>query len=99
VTQLKAGKISISYYSNVDEKFIGTTLDDDESIVEKEDKSAIAMAEQNYTTRMNRIESQDKQFDMQLSKLDAEHSALSTEYEAVVKVISKNIEKSFNIFS
>lgn len=99
VRQLKAGALTLSYFSTVEKSFIGTTIDDDESICEKEDKSAIAIAEQEYKTSMDRLESQDKQFDMQLNKLETEHSALQTEYEAVQKVIKNNVEKSFNIFN
>lgn len=99
VKQLKSGNLVLSYFSTTEKSFIGTTLDDDESITEKEDKSAIAIAEQEYNTSMDRIENEEKQFDMQLNKLESEHSALQTEYESVQKVISKNVEKSFNIFN
>lgn len=99
VRQLKAGALTLSYYSTVEKSFIGTTIDDDESITEKEDKSAIAIAEQEYNASMDRIEKQDKQFDLQLSKLESEHNALQTEYDSVKSIISKNIEKSFNIFN
>ena len=99
INQLKSGNLVLSYYSTAEKGFVGTTLDDDESITEKEDKSAIAKAEQEYTTAMDKIESQDKQFDMQLNKLESEHTAMQTEYDQLAKVISKNVEKSFNIFS
>lgn len=99
VRQLKAGNLVLSYYSAKDKEFKGTTLDDDESITEKEDKSQIAIAEQEYKTSMDRIEHQEKQFDMELNKLEAEHSAIQTEYDAVAKVINKNVEKTFNIFN
>lgn len=99
VNQLKAGELVLSYYSTVEKGFVNTTLDDDESIVEKEDSSAMAIAEQEYQTRMNTIESQDKQFDLQLNKLSSEHNELQTEYEAVKKVIKENVEKSFNVFN
>ncbi len=99
VRQLKAGKLVLSYYSTAEKKFIGTTLDNDESITEKEDKSAMTIAEQVYQSQMDKIESQDKQFDLQLNKLESEHNALQTEYDSVKGVISKNVEKTFNIFN
>ena len=99
INLLKNGKLSIAYYDSNEKDFVGTTLDDDESIVEKENKSKIAIAEQTYQTHMDRIEREDKQFDMQLTKLESEHTALTTEYESVSKVISKNVEKSFNVFN
>lgn len=99
INQLKTGKLYISYYSATDKDFVKTTLDDDESIVEKENKKKMAIAEQIYQNHMDKIESEDKRFDMQLTKLESEHTALTTEYESVAKVISKNVEKSFNIFN
>ncbi len=99
LNRLKSGELFLSYYSTTEKSFVGTTLDDDESITEKEDKSAIAVAEQEYQTSLDKIEHQEKQFDMQLNKLEAEHSALQTEYNSVKKVISKNVEKTFNTFN
>lgn len=99
VKQLKAGKLQLSYFSTVEKSFISTSLDSDESIAEKEDSSAMAIAEQVYKNAMDKIESQDKQFDLQLNKLESEHSALSTEYDAVKNVIKNNVDKSFNIFN
>ena len=99
INQIQTGKLTISYFSAVEKDFIESSLDDDESITEKEDKSKIAIAEQVYKTEMDKIEAQDKYFDMQLNKLEAEHSAIQTEYESVAKVISKNVEKSFNTFN
>lgn len=99
VKQLKAGKLQLSYFSTVEKSFVGTSLDSDESIAQKEDSSAMAIAEQVYQNAMDKIERQDKQFDLQLNKLESEHSALSTEYDSVKNIIKKNVEKSFNIFN
>ena len=99
IRYIKQGKFVISFYSANDENFIKTTLDDDESIVNKESKTKMAIAEQVYQTHMDKIEAEDKRFDMQLTKLESEHTALVTEYDSVAKVISKNVEKSFGIFN
>jgi hypothetical protein len=99
VKQLKAGNLTISYYSIAEKGFIKTTLDDDESITEREDSAKMAIAEQVYKKRMDQVQAQDKQFDLQLNKLESEHNALQTEYEAVKNVIKNNVEKSFNTFN
>ena len=99
VKQLKAGKLQLSYFSSVEKSFVGTSLDSDESIAQKEDSSAMVIAEQVYQNAMDKIEHQDKQFDLQLNKLESEHSALSTEYDSVKNIIKKNVEKSFNVFN
>ncbi|MBQ8669552.1 hypothetical protein IJ472_07205 [bacterium] len=99
VRQLKAGNLQLSYYSTVEKSFVGTSLSSDESIAEKEDSAAMVIAEQVYQNAMDKIERQDKQFDLQLNKLESEHSALTTEYESVKGIIKKNVEKSFNTFN
>ncbi len=99
VEQLKSGALTLAYYSTTDKSFVNTTLNSDESITEKEDSAAMVIAEQVYQSQMDQLESQDKQFDLQLNKLESEHNALQTEYDSVKSVISKNVEKSFNIFN
>ena len=45
------------------------------------------------------IDKKDKQFDMDLNRLETERTALTTEYDSVKKVIQDNIERTFGIFS
>lgn len=63
------------------------------------DKSALAKAEAEYEHKTKEIDQKDKKFDMDLSKLETERTALTTEYESVKKVINDNIERTFGIFS
>ena len=63
------------------------------------DKKALAVAEAEYEHAMKKIDKKDKQYDMELNKLETERSALTTEYESVKKVIDDNIKRTFGIFS
>lgn len=63
------------------------------------DKTALAKAEAEYEHKTKEIDAKDKKYDMDLSKLETERTALTTEYESVKKVISDNIERTFGIFS
>ena len=45
------------------------------------------------------IQSQDKNLELKLKQLDTEENAISTEMDAVKKVISKNVESSFKTFN
>ena len=63
------------------------------------DKAAYAKAEAEYEHKMKEINQKDKKFDMDLSKLETERTALKTEYDSVKKVIQDNIERTFGIFS
>ncbi len=97
--QLRKGELQLEYYSVTDKKFISTSIDQDSSIQEVEDEREIALVQRQYDMDMAKIEQQDNRFDLQLKKIDTEHNALQTEYDAVKSVIDKNVEKTFNLFS
>ncbi len=63
------------------------------------DNRALAKAEAEYEHKMKQIDKKDQQFDLDLSKLETERTALTTEYESVKKVIEDNIDRTFGIFS
>lgn len=63
------------------------------------DSTAAKKAEAEYEHKLKQINKKDEQFDLDLSKLETERSALTTEYDSVKKVIEDNIERTFGIFS
>ena len=63
------------------------------------DNRALAKAEAEYEHKLKQIDKKDQMFDMDLSKLETERTALTTEYESVKKVIEDNIDRTFGIFS
>ena len=56
-----------------------------------------AIADINARTSI--IQEQDRTLELRLKQLDTEQKALSTEMDAVKKVISDNVEKTFKTFS
>ncbi len=97
--QLRDGKLLLEYYSTTEKKFVSTSIDSDTAIQEVEDERELSLIEQEYNNKLDDLEAKDNQFDLELKKLDTEHNALQTEYDAVKSVIEKNVEKTFNIFS
>ena len=105
--QLSSGKFSISIVNtdkkNGDISFSTTSTSTDSSLSETTtstiDKKALAKAEAEYEHETKKIDQKDKKYDMELSKLETERSALTKEYESVKKVASDNIERTFGIFS
>lgn len=63
------------------------------------DKTAAKKAEAEYEHKLKQLDKKDEKFDLDLSKLETERSALTTEYDSVKKVIEDNIERTFGIFS
>lgn len=97
--KLKEGDLQLEYYSTTEKKFVSTSIDSDTAIQEVEDEREIAIIQQKYNNQLDDLEAKDNRFDLELKKLDTEHNALQTEYDAVKSVIEKNVEKTFNIFS
>jgi hypothetical protein len=105
-SMVQSGKITIDRAS-IDSKghlsFAKTAVSSDAKLeytpTSTIDKTALAKAEAEYEHDMKKLNSKDKKFDMDLSKLEAERTALKTEYESVKKVVSDNIERTFGIFS
>lgn len=97
--QLREGNLQLEYYSTTEKKFVSTSIDSDTAIQEVEDEREIAVIEQKYQNKLDELEQKDNRYDLELKKLDTEHNALQTEYDAVKSVIEKNVEKTFNIFS
>ena len=104
---IRAGKITIDI-STMDRKtgkmsFASTGVASDTYLeyttTSTIDKARLAKAEAEYEHKLKQIDQKDKKFDMDLSKLETERTALTKEYDSVKKVISENIERSFGIFS
>ena len=54
---------------------------------------------QDINAKTSLIQQEDQQLELRLKQLDTEQNALSTEIDAVSKVVKDNIEKSFKTFS
>lgn len=63
------------------------------------DNTVAKKAEAKYEHDLKEIDKKDKKFDLSLSKLETERTALTTEYDSVKKVIEDNIDRTFGIFS
>ena len=63
------------------------------------DSRAMRKAEAKYEHNLKKIDAQDKKYDLTLSKLETERTALTTQYDSLKKVIDDNIERTFGIFS
>ncbi|MDR1167896.1 MAG: hypothetical protein LBK53_03260 [Heliobacteriaceae bacterium] len=69
------------------------------NITEKKDQLAVTQAEAEYKRAMDKIQSKDKRYDMELKNIDTEHNSLQTEYDSIKAAIDKNVERTFKIYS
>lgn len=58
-----------------------------------------AKAQAEYDTKTAIINTQDKQLDIELRQIETQQKACDNEYESVKKILDKNIERSFKVFS
>ena len=63
------------------------------------DKAKYEQAIQEINAKIEVVQTQDKDLELKLKQLDTEENAISTEIDAVKKVISKNVESSFKTFN
>lgn len=68
-------------------------------IKEVTDEEGIAQAEARYNREKRKINYKENILDMKMKNLDTEISSLTTEYDTVKSVISKNIEKVFKRYN
>lgn len=68
-------------------------------ITEKTNDTNVTIAEAEYQKAMNKIETKDKQYDLELKNIDTEHNSLQTEYDSIKSAIDKNIERTFKLYS
>ena len=81
----KNGDYTISTTSTATDSYVGETT------TTSIDKKALAKAEAEYEHETKKIDQKDKKYDMELSKLEAERTALKTEYDSVKQVAKDNI--------
>ncbi len=68
-------------------------------IGEVTDEDAITKAEAEYTAAKSKLNYREETLDIEMKNLDLEISALTTEYDTVKSMISKNVEKIFTMFN
>lgn len=66
---------------------------------EVKDEEAIAIAEAEYTRIKNQLNYKEETLEIEMKNLDLEISALTTEFDTVKSLISKNVEKVFTMFN
>ena len=68
-------------------------------VAEVADEDAIAQAEAEYNVTKNKLNYKEETLELDMKNIDTELSSLTTEYDTVKNLISKNVEKVFTMFS
>ena len=61
-------------------------------------ESMLKAAQSEYDKNTSEISRQEKLLDLELSQINTEHSAVTTEYDSVKSLISDNTDRSFSLF-
>lgn len=102
---VESGRITVSLvaFKNgiVDENITSSSSDSNLTMSNTSDVNGTELkkAEAEYEHTLKKISHKDKQYDMDLNRLETERTALTTEYDSVKKVVQDNIERTFKIFS
>ena len=95
---LKNGQLFISSL-NDDGYFYSDHYTLNGHVAEVQDDDAIAQAEAEYNVTKSKLDYKEQNLELKLKNIDTELSALTTEYDTVKNLISKNVEKVFTMFS
>lgn len=95
---LKNGQLFISSLNN-DGYFYQGHYTLNGHVAEVTDEDAIAQAEAQYNVKKSQLSYKEESLNIDLKNIDTELSALTTEYDTVKNLISKNVEKVFTMFS
>ncbi len=95
---LKNGQLFISSL-NTDGYFYQGPYTQNGHVAEVQDEDAIARAEVEYNVKKSKLNYKEETLELQLKNLDMEISSLTTEFDTVKNLISKNVEKVFTMFS
>lgn len=95
---LKNGQLFISSL-NTDGYFYQGAYTLNGYVAEVTDEEAIAQAEMEYEITKSKLNYKEETLDLKMKNIDTELSALTTEYDTVKNLISKNVEKVFTMFS
>jgi hypothetical protein len=95
---LKSGQLFISSLNN-DGYFYQEAYSLNGHVTEVTDEDAVARAELEYNVTKSKLNYKEETLELEMKNLDTEISALTTEYDTVKSLISKNIEKVFTMFS
>lgn len=95
---LKNGNLFISALNN-DGYFYQGAYTLSGHVAEVKDEDAIARAELEYNVQKAKLNTKEESLELQMKNLDMEISSLTTEFDTVKNLISKNVEKVFTMFS
>ena len=95
---LKNGQLFVSSL-NTDGYFYQGHYTASAHIAEVTDDDAIAQAEAEYNVKKSKLNYKEQTLELKMKNIDTELSALTTEYDSVKNLISKNVEKVFAMFS
>lgn len=95
---LKNGQLFVSSLNN-DGYFYQGAYTLNGHVSEVPDEEARTQAELDYNIKKSKLNYKEETLELQMKSLDAEISALTTEYDTVKGLISKGIEKVFTMFS
>ena len=94
---LKNGQLFISVLAT-DGYYYQEVYNDNGYLVEITDDDAIAQAELEFEIIKSKLNAKEEKLDIDMKNVDMEISSLTTEYDTVKNLISKNIEKVFTMF-
>lgn len=95
---LKNGKVFVTTLNEQDGFYYQQRFNNNPYLMEVTDEDAVTQAEREYSKAKSRINYKEEELELDMKNLDLEISTLTTEYDSVKSMLSKNVEKTFTMF-
>lgn len=98
---VKSGRVLIDVYNPNKKEWTETSLATSTNanyLQEVQDEADLKKAEAEYEHELDIINRKDTKFDQDLSKLETERNALTTEYDSVKQIVKDNEDRTFGVF-
>jgi len=96
---INSGKVSLNEYNERKKDWNSISPSTSTNMRAVADETAIKKAEVKYKRKLEELESKEKDLDRNLTNLETERNALTTERDSIKSVIKDNIDRTFKIFS
>lgn len=96
--QMNGGNLHLEAVDKTTKEWKDSSWQTNTDLIEKDDDNGLAVIKAKFDVQMEEIQNKDKMLELSLKRIDTEHNALQTESETIIKVINKNVERSFKTF-
>ncbi len=96
---IKNTQVVLGIYNEESKEFESISASTNTGLREVTNDEEIILADSEYETELQEIDSKEKKYQIELNQLEAERNSIKTEIDALKQIAKENIEKTFTTFT